>query len=108
MDFVDGSNAVLKSHWWILLFWSPVINIFLPSVLKLIPVPWVSWFLTASLAMCDAAATEFEDAPSEIDMVLFSSTVAVLFSAVGALTPTIVMVIVAVVLDVSLSSSVNV
>ena len=39
---------------------------------------------------------------------LFSSTVAVLFSAVGALTPTIVIVIVAVVLDVSLSSSVKV
>jgi len=80
-------------------------------LLKLIPVPSFSceWTAKESPApACVAAVSEFEDAPSETDIVLFSSTVAELFSAVGAFTPTIVIVIVAVVLEVSLSSSVNV
>ena len=89
----------------------PVINIFFPSALKLIPDPLFSCCLRAVLSAESWAAgvtDKFDDAPSEIEIVLFSSTVAVLFSAVGALTPTIVIVIVAVVLDVSLSSSVKV
>ena len=110
-DFVEGSNAVLKSHWWILFWACPVIYIFLPSLLKLIPVPSFSCVWTAKESeapACVAAVSEFAEAPLETDNVLFSSTVAVLFAADGALIPDIVIVIVAVSFAVSPSLSVKV
>ena len=108
---VDTSNAAVKAYSWIWLFSNPVRNIFMPSVLKLTPDPKLSWFLTCALSSSSLVALVIESfaaASFATVILLFSSTVAVLSSAVGADTPTIVIVIVAVVSAVSVSSSVSV
>ena len=74
------------------------------------PVPSFSceWTAKESPAPACVAAVKGFGSALETDIVLFSFTVAELFSAVGAFTPTIVIVIVAVSFEVSLSLSVKV